>query len=64
MSDKHDGRIQMRLPSEDILAFGKRCTKMNRPYQDVLREMIVAFNEGRLTITPTPELKELYDDRD
>lgn len=63
MSELNDGRIQLRLPNQDLTAFIRRCNAMNRNHQDVLREIVVAFHEERLVISPNPELRKLYDDR-
>ena len=62
MSNNFNGKIQIRLPAADLLEFENRCVEMKRPYQNVLREMIVAFNESRLKINPTDQQRELYVD--
>lgn len=56
-----DGKINVRIPNEDILKFKRRCDKINRPYQVMLREIVTAFNENRLVIKQNPEHKDLYE---
>lgn len=46
-----DDYLGLRLPAKDKHAFNDRCATFSRQPQEMLREMIVAFNEGRLTIT-------------
>ncbi len=58
-----DGSINMRISAKSLETFQSKCIAMGRPgYHTVIREMMEAFNEGRLTITPTKEHKELYND--
>lgn len=45
-----DGYLGLRLPLEDKQAFTRRCKDYGKPPQEMLREMITAFNEGRLRI--------------
>lgn len=44
-------RIDLRISEEDKKTFIERCKKYDRPWPDMLREMIDAFNNGKLTIT-------------
>lgn len=45
-----DDRLAMRINSKDKQTFQKKCDKAGRQYQEILREVIVAFNENRLRI--------------
>lgn len=61
-----DGDLRMRMSQTDLETFQKKSERVTgKPYQLMLREMITAFNEGRLRIIPTEEQKnqlgELYD---
>lgn len=57
----YDGTMMVRIRSSQLSKFKKHCsTKLGRPYQEVMREMINAFNDGRLTITPTEEQKQSH----
>lgn len=55
-----DDRLALRLNAKDKRAFVRKCDKSNRQYQDLLREMIVAFNEDRLRIVKPDQLGDLY----
>lgn len=58
------GKITIRCDEDKLSNFKKWCDSGKREYQDVIREMIYASVEGRLTITPSKDqkklLKELY----
>ncbi len=61
-----DGDLRMRMSQDDLEKFQKKSERVTgKPYQLMLREMITAFNDGRLRIIPTEEQKsqlgELYD---
>lgn len=60
-----DDALNVRINKDDKEAFLSKCKSLNRPYYDMIREMITAFNEGRLKIQVTEEQaksnKELYD---
>lgn len=61
-----DGDLRMRISQSELEVFQKKSERVTgKPYQLMLREMITAFNSGRLRITPTEEQKsklgELYD---
>lgn len=51
VTGKKDEYLGLRLPRKDKAAFIARCKTFNRPPQEMLREIVTAFNEGRLTIT-------------
>lgn len=58
-----DDRMTIRIAKGSKKTFTKKCVKHKREATDVLREMIDAFNEGRLRITPPKDHKplEIYD---
>lgn len=58
-----DGKIQTRIAMDVQLAFDTKCASMNRKPNDVIREMVSAFNDDRLTITQTEAERGLYDNR-
>lgn len=60
-----DGDLRMRLSEQELEIFKKKALRVTgKPYQLFLREIIAAFNDGRLRITPTEaqksQLGELY----
>lgn len=55
----------IRIPEEDLKTFKEVCSeKFHVDHNDMIRELIVATNEGRIKITPskgqTNQIKELY----
>lgn len=62
---KLDTTLQCKIRKKDHATFIEKCTDLNRSYTSVLREMVTAFNDGRLTIKPTEDqnktLGEMYD---
>ncbi len=61
-----DGDLRMRIATADLAVFQTKSKRITgKPYQLLLREMITAFNEGRLRIIPTEEQRNqlgvLYD---
>lgn len=62
-----DDTMQFRCRREEKRDFVNHCRlKLKRPAQDVMREIMVALPDGRLSIKPTDEqkqaTKELYTD--
>jgi len=59
-----DTTVAFRFNKKQKENFETWCKKANKEYQDVLREVMVAGPEGRLTIKPDTKqkkaLKELY----
>ncbi len=56
MSDKPlDDRLDMRINEGDKSTFIEKCKAKEIPHQVVLRNIIVAHNEERLTIKPKKE---------
>lgn len=60
MTDSFDTHLTIRINSSTKAEFDKKATKYGKP-SEVLREMIIAFNEGRLKIKPDPKKETLYD---
>jgi predicted DNA binding CopG/RHH family protein len=53
-----DGDLRIRINENELDIFtakSKRAT--GKPYQTLLREIVTAFNDGRLRIIPTEEQK-------
>lgn len=60
-----NGDLRIRISQQELDIFQKKSKRVTgKPYQLLLREMITAFNGGRLRIVPTEEQKtqlgELY----
>ena len=56
-----DDRLTVRVNTAELESFRDACrNRLKRDYSDIVREMITAYNERRLHITPTPEQKESY----
>lgn len=53
--------LTVRVKQSELDCFRDHCQKtLNRRHSDVIREMMTALTEGRLTIEPTEAHKELY----
>lgn len=63
-SDTLDDDLRLRINGKELEIFQKKSSRAGKAYQVLLREMIHAFNDGRLRIIPTEEQKselgELY----
>lgn len=58
-----DDDLRVRIDSQELAIFKQKSQRTTgKPYQLLLREIISAFNDGRLRIIPTEEQNgELYD---
>ena len=53
-----DGDLRMRISAQELEIFKKKSERVTgKPYQLLLREIVTAFNDGRLRITPTEAQK-------
>lgn len=57
-----DGQIHLKIKQELINEFKGKCELIGRPHTVILREMIEAMVQGRLTINPNQYQKDLYND--
>lgn len=61
MSGNKSDILYVRISEEDKQDFLDKCQQdFNRSPSDMVREMIKAFNENRLTIQPTEAEKGVY----
>lgn len=58
-NEQLDDHIAARINSNVKSKFLQKCGKLKKNHADVIRNMIQALNDGRLTIEPTEEEKEL-----
>lgn len=53
--------LTVRVEQEELDKFKQYCSdKLGRPHSQVVRELMTAIVEGRLKITPSDKMKELY----
>ena len=57
-----DGQLHLKIPKPLLQSLKTKSDLLGRNHANVVREFIEAFVEDRLTITPTQQQKELYDD--
>ena len=54
-----DYLLNIRVDAQELKIFKKKSQRTTgKPYQMLLREMITAFNDGRLRIVPTKEQQD------
>jgi hypothetical protein len=55
--------LTVRMEQEALDEFRKYCSeKLQRRHSNVVRELVIAATEGRVKITPTDAMKEMYHD--
>ena len=50
--------LSVKTDKDDLDSFKTKCESFGKPYSSMIREMITAFNEGRVKIIPTEKQKE------
>ena len=55
-----DGQLHLRVDQKLLDDFKAKCDLIGKSHQSVIREMMLALNEGRLTIEPNQHQKDLY----
>lgn len=58
-----DGQLHLRVEQKLLDDFKVKCDLMKRNHQHVIREMMEALVEGRLTMKQNEHQKEIYSDR-
>ncbi len=56
-----DGILFVRVEEDSLETFKVKCKSLGE-YSDVIRDIITAFNEGRLKIKPTDGQKKLNEE--
>ena len=56
-----DGQLHLRISQKLLDDFKDKCELIKRNHQHVIREMMEAMVESRLTIKPNQHQKDLYD---
>lgn len=54
-----DDQVATRINGKVKTKFLRKCKKLKKGHNLVLREFVTAFNDGRLKIIPTKEEQEL-----
>jgi hypothetical protein len=62
MSDEEKTNVQIaaRITTEQHAAFFARAESLRMTASAVMRELVIGFLEGRVTIAPPPHLSDLY----
>jgi hypothetical protein len=59
-----DGDLRVRINQSELDTFTNKSLRAGKQYQDLIREIVTSFNDGRLRIIPTKDqedaLGELY----
>lgn len=56
-----DGDLRMRISQKELEVFKQKAPRISgKEYQVLVREMITAFNDGRLRIVQTEEQKRTH----
>lgn len=58
-NEQLDDHIAARINGEVKSKFLQKCGKLKKGHGEMIRNMIRALNDGRLTIKPTDEEKEI-----
>lgn len=54
------GSLNVRAETKSLNTFKRKCRAIGKTHSDVIRDMIYAFNEGRLRIELTDKQKEIH----
>lgn len=57
-SKPKDDLLSLRMTTEEVTLFRDKADEMGRKSYDIHRELILAFIDGRVTITETEEQKK------
>jgi len=56
--ENFNGNLAIRINSDDLDKFKLKSGDIGKPYQVMIREIIKAFNDGRVRIIPTDDQKQ------
>ena len=57
-----DGQLHLRIPKKLLSDFIAKSDLIGKSHQNLLRELMEATVEGRITIKPNQHQKDLYND--
>ncbi len=60
---KYDFALTVRCKESKLNLFKDWCRKVDKEHHSFVREIMDAAPQGRVTIKPTKEIKELYDEK-